>query len=143
MTDPATAVRERAVLLRIDHEKPMAMPDAAGLVRGLTVYVASPYGDSEPRDVRDRRHDAVFHMCGRLISAGVRTYSPIVHTHRIAASGYGPPGGWYDYDLGMVGLFDALVVAMLDGWNESRGVRLEIERMRSLGKPILYVRPDG
>ena len=119
------------------------MADAARRARGLNTYVSSPYGDDLPEDVRAGRYDAAMHACGRLITDGVRAYSPIVHVHHMAMAGYKPPNGWYGYDLAMVGLFDMMLVLMIDGWDESRGVALEIVRMESFGKPVLYVTPAG
>ncbi len=115
-----------------------ALDTVAGLVAGRNAYVASPYGDADAR--RYDRYDAVLRMCGYLISAGVRAYSPIVYTHHIHEAGYTPPDGWYEYDLGMLGMFDVLLVCMLPGWEESLGVQKEIARAKSLRKPILYVR---
>lgn len=143
MTGPVDVVRGRAALHGIRPERPMGVRDAATLARGLTAYVATPYGDSEPLEVRRRRYEAALDVCGGLISAGVRAYCPIVHTHHLAMAGHRPPDGWYGHDLDMVGLFDVLVVAMLDGWDSSRGVALETERMESLGRPVLHVTPDG
>lgn len=132
-------VWERIAEFGIDHARPVDVETAARLAAGATVYVASPYGDSEPAAVRLRRYSAALDVCGRLIDRGVRAYSPIVHTHHIAGAGHKPPDGWYAHDLDMIGRFDTLVVAMIPGWDRSRGVGLEMERAGQLSMPVLFV----
>ena len=137
------SIVDHAAEHNIDVSKPISIQDAVRLARDYTAYVASPYGDTKPLDIRTKLYNEVMEVSCRLIEGGVRVYSPIVHTHHIALAGSTPPGGWYEYDLGMVGLFDVLIVAMLDGYGASQGVSLEVERMKKLNKPILYVRRDG
>lgn len=114
---------------------------AARLTSGLRVYVASPYGDSEPAEVRAGRYRGALDVCGRLIAGGARAYSPIVHTHHVAEAGHAPPDGWYAHDLDMLVMFDVLVVAMMPGWERSQGVELETRRAVQAGIPVLRVRP--
>lgn len=132
-------VWERIAEFGVDVSRVMDVETAARVAAGTTVYVASPYGDSEPEAMRLQRYSAALGVCGRLIDCGVRAYSPIVHTHNIAEAGHKPPDGWYAHDLDMLGRFDALVVAMIPGWDRSRGVGLEMERAGQLNMPVLFV----
>lgn len=140
--DLAGIISSRAAEAGIDAGSPMDAATAARLTSGLRVYVASPYGDSEPADVRAGRYRAALNVCGSLIDGGARAYSPIVHTHHVAEDGHRPPDGWYAHDLDMIGMFDVLVVAMMPGWERSKGVELEMRRAVQAGMPVVRVRPD-
>lgn len=48
---------------------------------------------------------------------------------------------WYDYDLGWLSHCVELVVLTLPGWQESKGVLLEIEAAESWSIPISYFDP--
>lgn len=49
-------------------------------------------------------------------------------------------GFWGPRDHEMVTRCDEVWVLCLDNWEKSRGVNFEIERAKSLGKPVQYVR---
>ena len=68
-------------------------------------------------------------------------FSPISHTHPIAAAGNLPVGWefWKQYDLTFIEWCDELYVLMADGWRESTGVTAEIKLAKELGKPVRYL----
>jgi len=43
----------------------------------------------------------------------------------------------------MLAACDEVVVLMLDGWDESAGVREEVRLARGFGKPVRYLAPCG
>src|SRR6188768_488406 len=47
---------------------------------------------------------------------------------------------WITADLAILGRCDA--VLMLEGWEESKGARIEYERAKALGKPIIHDRKE-
>lgn len=81
----------------------------------------------------------------KLIRAGNVAISTVVCGHamrlqgRVDKSDYGL---WIGYDLKILRDCDALVVVKLDGWNNSAGVKAEMDEARSLGIPIIYLDPD-
>ena len=103
------------------------------------VYVATPYGDSNPELVRAGRHAQVVEACGRLIAAGVRTISPISYTHCVAEAGHSPPDGWYDHDMALLMRSDILCIPAIDGWEKSNGVALEMSVARDIGIDVVVV----
>jgi len=74
--------------------------------------------------------------------AGLHIFSPIAHSAPIAR--YGLPTTW-DYwervDRRHLEICDELLVLMLPGWQESRGVQAEIRIAAELGKPVRYLDP--
>jgi len=70
-------------------------------------------------------------------------FSPIVHSHPLVA--FSLPTGWDFWeriDRAYLARCDELVVLMLDGWQESTGVRAEIALARDLGKPVRFLGVD-
>lgn len=106
------------------------------------IYLASPYTHADPA-VREERFQAVCRAAAELMRRGECVLSPIAHSHPIAA--HGLPTTWEFWerlDREHLKRCDELVVLMLDGWKESRGVQAEIRIARELGKPVRFLDPD-
>ena len=104
-------------------------------------YLASPY--SHPNEeVKKKRYDEICIITARIIKydSKVIPFSPIVYSH-VLESEYMTQIDWIDFDLEMLQLFDVLCVVMLDGWNESKGVSLEIKYALENDIPIIYLDP--
>lgn len=104
------------------------------------VYLASPYSKypSGPEDAFKR----ISKLAGRLLRLGVNVYSPIAHTHPIAVHGSLDPldhSIWLPFDAAIMGKSDAMLVAKMDGWQESKGIGHEIDVFTKAGKPIYYL----
>ena len=105
------------------------------------VYLASPYSHPDPR-VRQARFQAACRAAAALLSAGEIVFSPIAHSHPIAA--HGLPTDWEFWECAdgeLLRRCDELLVLMLPGWQESRGVQAEIAMARELGMPVRYLAP--
>ena len=103
------------------------------------IYLASPYSHPDPA-VREARFRAVCREAAEMIRSGTQVFSPVAHTHPIAA--YGLPmewASWEKYDRMFLEMCSEVWVLMLDGWRESKGVQAEIGIARELGRPVLYV----
>lgn len=106
------------------------------------VYLATPY--SRYPDGLEAAFIEAAKLAGRLLDAGVRVYSPICHTHPIAIHGEIDPldhSIWIPFDESMMSVSDALVVAMMPSWRQSKGIRYEIDYFELEGKPIFYLEP--
>jgi hypothetical protein len=103
------------------------------------IYLASPY--SLPHaSVREARFQAVCQAAARLMREGRHVLSPIAHSHPIAA--YGLPIDWSYWEASArrhIQHCDELLVLMLDCWEQSVGVRAEIEIAREMGKRVDYM----
>lgn len=107
-------------------------------------YLATPY----------TRYHAGIHMAfvdsarvaGDLIAVGVPIFSPIAHTHPIACYADLDPKDhniWLPADAALMNKAYGLLIVVLDGWDESKGVKHEIEAFQAAGKPIFLIDPDN
>ena len=108
------------------------------------VYLASPYSHEYP-SVMQRRFESVCKVAAALMAQGVIVFSPIAHTHPIAVQGSLPRGWeyWEKFDTDFIQASESMVVAMMPGWKESKGVQAEILIAERLGKPIVYMEVDA
>lgn len=111
-------------------------------IPGGIAYLATPYSRYKPNI------DAAFRdaakLAGHLLCAGLKIYSPICHTHPIAI--YGALDAldhsiWLPFDEAMMDAAHVLIVAHMEGWDESRGIAHEIKFFEDAGKPIFDLDP--
>lgn len=104
------------------------------------VYLATPYNHPDA-SVRERRFLTACKVAGHFMRQGVHLFCPIAHTHPIALAGDLPKGWdyWQAYDRAMLSACTELWVVKMEGWQESAGIRGEIEIARELGLKIQYV----
>lgn len=107
------------------------------------VYLATPY-TRYPAGPEAAFRDAC-RLAAKLLTAGVKVYSPIAHTHPIAVHGNLDPldhGIWLPFDEAMMAASATLLVAQLEGWRESFGVTFEINFFKTWLKPVFYLDKD-
>lgn len=77
------------------------------------------------------------------MSQGMHIFSPISHTHPIAVAGGLPLDWdyWQEYDRAILSACGKMIVLMLDGWKESKGIAAEIVLAKELGIPVEFVEP--
>ncbi len=103
-------------------------------------YLATPY-TKYPNGLDAAFEDAAY-LTGYLIKAGAAVFSPICHSHPVAKHGGIDAVDhdlWMRIDREMWDRCDELLVAKLDGWDESRGIAREIEHFLASGKPVRYL----
>jgi hypothetical protein len=76
---------------------------------------------------------------------GLVVFSPIAHTHPIAELCVLPSSWnyWQKYDEAMILGGCKVIVCMMDGWRESKGVTAEIEIAHRRGIPVEYLEISG
>ena len=106
-------------------------------------YLASPYSDPSPT-VREVRFRQASKAAGDLMADGAKLFCPIAMSHPMAEYGNVPPMGdvWYKFDNVILDRCDGILVLMLPGWDESKGLPAEIERMQNQNKMVRYLDPD-
>lgn len=103
------------------------------------LYLASPYSHANVA-VREQRFRAACAAAAALIRAGHAVFCPIAHSHPLVE--HGLPTEWALWERSARAFLerrDEMVVLMLEGWEESVGVRAEIMVADELGKPVRYL----
>jgi hypothetical protein len=111
--------------------------------RSNLYYLASPYS-KYPAGL-NAAFEEVSRIAGDLLKKGVFAYSPIAHSHPIARHGRIDPYDhsiWMPLDFKIAAGCQGLIVAMMEGWEESKGVLMELAHFEQKGLPILYYNPD-
>jgi hypothetical protein len=83
-------------------------------------------------------------LTARLMSEGLKVYSPIAHTHPLAIHGGLNPIDhevWLPFDEAMMAKSDAILVAMMAGWEASFGIHYEIRVFIEASKPVYFLDP--
>lgn len=105
----------------------------------MLYYVATPY--SKYAAGIDEAFKDACRATAILIGRGLNVYSPIAHTHPIALYGGIDPLDhtiWMALDHHMMKAADGCIVLMMPGWKESKGVQIEIDTFKQMGKPIRW-----
>ena len=108
------------------------------------IYLATPYSHPDPQVMEQRYRDAVQITAG-LTNCGYVVFSPIVHSHPLATNHKMATDWkfWERIDRVFLKKSSWMIVAMMDGWDRSRGVKAEIEIAKELNIPIKYMEVYG
>lgn len=103
------------------------------------VYLCSPYS-SDLALVESTRYAFIRSAVAYMATFGITALSPVVYSHEIAHH-HNLMGGefWQTWAIPLLKSCCEGWVLMISGWQESEGVRKEIELLRVLDKPIKYV----
>jgi len=105
-------------------------------------YLGSPY--SKFHLGMDAAALAACHARGVLVSAGIPCFSPIIHSHFVAKVCKMDPTDyniWMPSERPIMEAANGLIVLKLLGWQESVGLRLEMDFFNEKGLPIVYMDP--
>jgi len=107
------------------------------------IYLACPYAHPEVR-VRLWRVAQADKKAAELMSAGNLVFSPLSHSHPISHWCEVDPCDhdfWLRQDLWILDICDEMHILCLPGWDESKGIEVEIEHAKSKGIGIVYHKP--
>ena len=100
-------------------------------------YLASPYSHPDEK-VRHARYLGVCELARELIQNNITPYSPIMHFHH-----FKPPANmsydaksWERVNFDMLASASWMIVCGISGWEESIGVKGEIDFCRRFNLPI-------
>jgi hypothetical protein len=104
---------------------------------GRFYYLASPYTHPSA-SMRDLRAAVAYEMAGELMAKGLYVYAAIPATHEAAKAHTLPTNyeWWVGFNESFIKASAGIIVCCIPGWEESRGVKFEIEYAKSLGLPI-------
>lgn len=104
------------------------------------IYLASPYTHQDPNvlKIREKQISEIGYV---LMKHGYNLFCPITQSHRLADVAHVVLGHeeCMRVDLAFLEKADELFVVKLHGWDESRGVREEIQFAKQHGIPITYI----
>lgn len=113
------------------------------LQRAPLCYLASPYS-KYPAGIVQAFID-VSRIAAKLMTSGIKVYSPIAHTHPLAIYGEIDPldhAIWMPFDEAMMNVSAVLIVARMQGWEKSFGIAHEVAFFEKRGKAIFDLNPD-
>lgn len=87
-----------------------------------------------------RRLDEVNRYTVHLLSRGVLAFSPLSHGAPLDSPDI-PNHVWYELGLRIMEDGDDLYLLALDGWEDSEGIRMELERAWQLNIPVYVAYP--
>ena len=103
------------------------------------IYIAAPYNDLS-ESVINKRMEAVYNMIYTLAIDKKHAITPlfmheVVRRYKMEQSF----DFWESYCFDILSRCDSMIVIMLDGWKDSRGVHSEIDYCKNNGIPISYL----
>lgn len=105
-------------------------------------YLSCPYFHPDPK-IKKERHAIANRVTFNLMRQQVLVYSPLTHNIPIDQLGiHGDWTTWKNFDHEMLSRCDRLIVLMLPGWDESKGVAAEIAQANLLGIPVEWMQYD-
>lgn len=107
------------------------------------IYLASPYSSPLPTVQEDRYKLAVAFTL-ECLREGVNVFSPIAYFHSFAQVGGLPTdaGYWHNTNMSYLRKADAVFCLRLAGWEQSKGVTVELNTARILNIPVVHYGPD-
>lgn len=102
------------------------------------IYLGQPYAHSDKKIVELRRQAAAQFTQGMLLQ-GKYIFSPIVYGTALHPENY----DWLSFDLDMVPRCSEFWVLCLPRWEQSDGLRWELEKARFHSLPIAYSGAKG
>ena len=113
------------------------MTDAHEANLGRYIYLASPYSDPRP-STRIRRMRRALTAAADLTKAGHKVFAPIPVGYLLEERlGEQPHAFWIEWCLTFLPHASHLYVLTLPGWEESKGLGIEVRRAAALGIPIV------
>lgn len=108
-------------------------------------YISNPYnGTDQQKELRAR---IAAEVSGKLLKRGIHAWSPIVHNHAMMKD-YGDftleerRTLILDFDFSLLLAAKGMIVLKIAGWEESYGVKKEIELCIEKSIPIKYLDPS-
>lgn len=112
------------------------------MISGIA-YLATPYS-RYPNGGPSAAFKDACKIAAHLVCAGIKVYSPIAHTHPIAVHGALDllnHAIWLPFDEAMMEVSSVLIVAQMDGWEDSVGIAHEVKFFEERNRPIYDLDP--
>lgn len=113
------------------------------LEKSILCYLASPYS-KYPHGL-DMAVQHAAELVGKIMKRGLIAVSPIIVSHEVSKNSDIDPLSheiWLAYDEGLLARCDLLIIAMLEGWEESVGIAWEIDYCERNNKAYVFLDPE-
>lgn len=126
-----------AIRKLVEHFSTPLPSDAEGFY-----YLASPYTSKSRQQTAEWVHQVEV-LLPKIVDAfpKMTPLSPVACTDPLADL-CDPEGGWYAYALRLLRHAEGFIIVTLDGWEDSRGIMIELGYARAKGIPISILPPD-
>ena len=107
------------------------------------IYLASPY-TTDDLTLLERRVQTIQGITAELVDIfgdEVIFFSPVAYTHLIDKECNTEPN-WYNIDLEFLKRCDYMIIVKIKGWENSKGIQLEIDACEEFGIPFIYAAYD-
>jgi len=104
------------------------------------IYIISPYTAST-KSIEQARYEEVLKFTTRRFLAGDMVFSPIVHCHHFTVEDKSHLP-FLKYDHHFIDIAEAVYVLKLNGINNSKGCKSDLEHAWRRGKPIVAWESD-
>ena len=116
----------------------------------LLFYVAAPYSKWPETLGFETNLDAaawnIDRAAANLADGGLKIFSPVTQGHALSRKKSSlaerPHDFWMDFDKAFFDACDAVIVLCFSGWNESKGVLMELEWAIENETPVFFVSPS-
>lgn len=107
------------------------------------VYLASPYSNPD-NEIREDNYIVVSNIAANMIANGDVVFSPISYGHNLLEFKDMPTDWefWFNFCVTFLLKCDKLVVCKMRNWENSVGVKEEIEIAINNGIPVEYIETD-
>lgn len=104
------------------------------------IYLGQPYSHPDP-DIRLARYMAGTEVALALMAKKKMVFAPITHWHHAADLFQLPFEAtyWAEYNHYMLNKASALYALLLDGWQDSKGLFMEVSWAHHAGKPVFVL----
>lgn len=106
------------------------------------IYIGSPYSHPDPDKVK-KNFDLVSNLAAKMCSEGHVAFSPITYGHTLLGFQKMPSDWefWKNFCLSFLKKSDQLLVYKIEGWENSKGLKEEIEYADANGIHVIYIDP--
>jgi hypothetical protein len=104
------------------------------------IYLASPYTNSD-KDIVEQNYKLVSEIAANLVSEGYVVFSPISYGHNLLEFKDMPSTWefWFNFCVAFLLRCDKVYVCTMPGWENSVGVKEEIEIASKFGIPVEFL----
>jgi hypothetical protein len=104
------------------------------------IYLASPYGNPDDK-IREDNYIVVSNIAADMVFNGDVAFSPISYGHNLISFKDMPTDWefWFNFCVTFLLKCDKIVVCQMPGWENSVGVKEEIEIAIKNGIPVEYI----